>query len=214
LTFPAIDPIPTPTGSATYSYSSKNSATLPAGNWKNINVSSGQLTIPGGTYGALNVTSQGTIVLGTPGQTTTYNFQSFSTGAQSSIVFAGSVVINIEGGVDVGAGGSISNLSMAASAIHWNLKGTGQTQLSIGGNGNTLGVFYAPNNLLYMRGGGNFYGAIIGQSVNVGGNASIHIDQDAVLPVTTTKKVVITANITVGYTATDYSLWRITQQID
>jgi hypothetical protein len=75
LSFPDIPAIPTPAaGAKDYSYNSNGNATLPAGNYNNINVSKGQFTVPPGTYGSMNVSSQATIVLGVPGQTTTYNF--------------------------------------------------------------------------------------------------------------------------------------------
>lgn len=213
LTFNDIDPIPTPTGN-TYNYSTNANATLPAGNWNNINISKGQLTIPGGNYGTLNLSSSGKVVLGTPGQTTTYNFQGFITGSQTQIVYAGPVVINVKSSLDIGGQGSISDLSTPASAIHWNFKGGNNEVVQIHGGGNTVGVFYAPNNLLKLYGNGDFYGAIAAKSVDLNGSTKIHIDQDALLPVTTTKKVTVKAVITIGYTGSDYSLWRITQHID
>jgi hypothetical protein len=214
LVFPDIAAIPSPTGNTTYNYANNASATLPAGNYNNVNVSKGRLTIPGGTYGTLDVSSQGTIVLGTPGQTTTYNFQGLSTGAQTKILYAGPVVINVKSSLNIGGQGSISDLSTPASAIHYNFKGGGSEVVHVGGGGDTVGVFYAPNNALEMGGGGDFYGAIAAKTVNIKGNGAFHIDEDAVLPVTTTQTVFVTAIITVGYTASNYSLWRITQQLD
>jgi hypothetical protein len=214
LTFPDIPAIPTPTGNATYNYGSASNATLPAGNWKNINVSKGQLTIPGGTYGTLDLSSQGKVVLGTPGQTTTYNFQGVITGSQTQIVYAGPVVINVNSSLDIGGQGTISDLSTPASAIHWNFKGGNNEVVQIHGGGNTVGVFYAPNNQLKLYGNGDFYGAIAAKSVDLNGATKIHIDEDAILPITTTKKVVVNAIITVGYTGSNYSLWRVTQEID
>jgi hypothetical protein len=214
LVFPDIAAVPTPTGTATYNYSSAGNATLPAGNYNNINVSKGKLTIPGGTYGNLDVSSQGTIVLGTPGQTTTYNFQGLTTGAQTKIYYAGPVVINVKSSLNIGGQGAISDLSTPASAIHYNFKGGGSEVVSIGGGGDTVGVFYAPNNALEMGGGGDFYGAIAAKNVTIKGNGAFHIDEDAVLPVTTTQIVSVTSIITVGYTGSNYSLWRITQELD
>ena len=213
LTFPDIPTIPTPTGN-TYNYSTNANATLPAGNWNNINISKGKLTVPGGTYGTLDLSAQAKVVLGTPGQTTTYNFQGFTTGAQTQIIYAGPVVINVKSSLNIGGQGSISDISTPASAVHWNFKGGNGETVYIGGGGDTVGVFYAPNNALQLKGGGDFYGAIAAKSVDINGNGAFHIDEDAVLPVTTTKQVTITAIITVGYTSTNYSLWRITQQID
>ncbi len=215
LTFPDIGTVSAPAAnSASYSYTSKNLGTLPSGNFSNISVSKGQLTVPAGTYGNIDVSSQGTIVLGVPGQTTTYNLQGFTTGAQAKIIYRGPVVINVKSSLDIGGQASISDPSTPASAIHWNFKGGNGETVYLGGGGDTLGVFYAPNNILQMRGGGDFYGAIASQSVDIRGNGAFHIDEDALLPATTTVQVVTTAIITVGYSATGYNLWRITQEID
>lgn len=68
LTFQPLPAIPPPTGNNSYNYNTNANATLPAGNWKNINISKGQLTVPGGTYGVLDLSSQGKVVLGTRGR--------------------------------------------------------------------------------------------------------------------------------------------------
>jgi len=215
LVFPDIPAIPpVAAGSKDYSYNTNASGTLPPGNYNNISVSKGQFTVPPGTYGTMNVSSQGVIVLGVPGQTTTYNFQGFTSGAQTRIIYRGPVVINVNTSLDIGGQGATSDLTTPASAVHWNFKGGSGQLVSVGGGGDTLGVFYAPNNALLYKGNGNFYGAIAAKSVDVNGTGALHIDEDALLPVTTTKKVIVTATIIVGYSATNYSLWRITQSID
>jgi Tfp pilus assembly protein PilX len=215
LTFTAINPIPpVAAGSNDYSFSSSTNGTLPAGNYNNISISKGQFTVPPGTYGTMNVSATGTVVLGVPGQTTTYNFQGFISGAQTKIVYRGPVVINVNTSLNIGGQGATADLATPASAVHWNFKGGNGEMVNVGGGGDTLGVFYAPNNDLTYTGNGSFYGAIAARNVTVKGTGALHIDQDALLPVTTTKKVVVTATIIVGYTATNYSLWRITQAID
>lgn len=214
LTFTDIPSIPTPTSTTDYHHNKNSSGTLPAGNYRDINISKGQLTVPAGTYGTLELSSQGKVVLGTPGQTTTYNFQGVKSGAQTEIIYRGPVVINVQKSLELGGQGSISDISLPASSIHWNFRGGNNEVVSLGGGGNTLGVFYAPNNILQIKGNGNFYGAIAARNVDINGNGAIHVDEDSLLPVTTTKEVVTTAVIIVGYTASNYSLWRITQQID
>jgi hypothetical protein len=215
LTFPDIPAIPPPAaGAKNYSYSTNANGTLPAGNYNNISVTKGQFTVPPGTYGTMSISSQGTVVLGVPGQTTTYNFEGFTSGAQTTIIYRGPVVINVKSSLDIGGQGSTSDLTTPASAIHWNFKGGNGELVSVGGGGNTLGVFYSPNNTLIYKGNGDFYGAIASKTVDIRGTGALHVDEDALLPVTTTKQVVVTATIIVGYTATNYSLWRITEEID
>lgn len=214
LTFPSVPAPPTPpVGAVNYSYSTKSNATLPpnAAGYNNISVSKGQLTIPPGNYGTLDVSSQGAVALGVQGQSTVYNFQSFSAGAQAAIVFKGPVIINVNNGATVWAGSTIADPSVPASAIRWNIV---QGNVSLGGHGMTLGVFYAPNSDLDMQGGTDFYGAIASKSVSLGGNAAIHIDEDAVSGVTYQQALSTTTTSIVGYTATNYSLWRITQALN
>jgi Tfp pilus assembly protein PilX len=215
LIFPDIpDVAPPPSGSPDYTLSTNTSKTLPSGHYNNLSVSKGTLSIPPGTYGSMNLTSQGSIVLGVPKQTTVYNFQQFNAAGQGSIIFAGPVVINVESSLNVGAQGQISDTSLPASAIRWNFKGGSGQTVSVGGGGNTLGVFYSPNNDLELQGGTTFYGTIAARNINLGGNAAIHIDEDAITGVQTTQTVSTTTSVTVGYTAANYSLWRITQAIN
>lgn len=215
LTFPDIDnPPPPPTGSPNFTWSTNSAKTLPSGNYDTIRVTKGTLTVPPGNYGTMDMSSQGTIVLGMPDQITTYNFQNFVATAQTNIIYRGPVVINVKTSLDVGAQGQVSNLALPASSVRWNFKGGNGQTVSIGGGGNTLGVFYSPNNVLYMRGGTSFYGAIAARRVDVGGTADIHIDEDALSGVLTTVDTTTITTGVVGYTASSYSLWRITQDIN
>lgn len=215
LTFPDIDnPPPPPSGSPDFTWATNSSKTLPSGNYDTIRVTKGTLTVPPGNYGTMDMSSQGTIVLGQPDQITTYNFQNFTASAQTNIIYRGPVVINVKTSLDIGAQGQVSNLALPASSVRWNFKGGSGQTVSVGGGGNTLGVFYAPNNVLYMRGGTTFFGAIAARRVDVGGTADIHIDEDALSGVLTTVDTTTITTSIVGYTASSYSLWRITQAIE
>lgn len=215
LIFPDIpDVSPPPSGSPDYTLSTNTSKTLPSGNYNNLSISKGALSIPPGTYGSLSLSSQGSIVLGVPKQTSVYNFQQFNAGGQGSIIFNGPVIINVESSLTVGAQGKIADTSLPASSIRWNFKGGSGQTVNIGGGGDTLGVFYSPNNDLNMQGGTTFYGTIAARNINLGGNAAIHIDEDAITGVQTTQTLTTQTSVAVGYTATSYSLWRITQAIN
>jgi hypothetical protein len=213
LYFAPITAIPTPTGTTNYEWNSKNNGTLPAGNYRNVTVTKGQLTVPPGTYKDINVATQGTLVLGVAGQQSVYNFQSFSSNAQATIVYRGPVTINVQSGLDAGAGSDVNSV-VPPSAIRWNFVGGAGQLVYIGGHGAVVGVFYAPNNDLEIRGGGDFYGTVAALSVDVNGNMGIHVDEDAISGVQRNVAMNITTTSTVGYTATNYSLWRITQAIN
>ena len=214
LIFPAVaNPTAPPAGSPNYSWSSKNTGTLPSGNYNNVSVSTGTLTIPPGNYGNIDVSSQGTIVLGVPGQNTVYNLQGFIGDAQATIIYKGPVTINVQNNLDVGAGTDVAASTVPPASIRWNFVGGPGKTISLGGNSAVVGVFYAPNNDLELRGTGDFYGAIAARSVDITGNGAIHVDEDAISGVQVSVQTNSTTSSTVGYTAASYSLWRITQAI-
>jgi len=108
----------------------------------------------------------------------------------------------------------VATNTVPPSSIRWNfLGGLGQT-VSIGGNSAVVGVFYAPNNDIQVGGTGDFYGAVVGRSVDINGNGAIHIDEDAVSGVQTTVGTNTSTTSVIGYSASSYSLWRITQAIN
>src|SRR5204863_9171066 len=131
--------------------------------------------------------------------------------SQTTIIYRGPVVINVKSSLDIGGQGATSDLTTPASAIHWNFKGGNNEVVSVGGGGNTLGVFYAPNNALIYKGNGEFFGAIASKSVDINGTGALHIDEYALLPVTTTKQVLMTDNIIVCYAPTNSRRSRITR---
>jgi hypothetical protein len=213
LVFPPIAAIPAPTGKTDYAWTSKNNGTLPAGNYRDITVTKGQLTVPPGTYRGIEVASQGTLVLGVAGQQSVYNFQDFSSSAQASITYRGPVTINVQNDLDAGAGSAFNSV-VPPSAIRWNFIGGPGKKIEIGGNADVVGVFYAPNSDLEIRGGGDFYGIVAARSVNISGNVGIHVDEDAISGVQQTVTTNVPVTSIVGYTASNYSLWRITQAIN
>ena len=215
LIFPPSDsPTAPATGSVNYSWSSSGTGTLPAGNYKDISVSKGTFTIPPGNYGTIDLSSQGTIVLGVPGQNTVYNLRGFSGGAQATIVYKGPVTINVKDSLSAGAGTDVATSTVRPSAIRWNFFGGAGQMISIGGNHAIVGVFYAPNNDLLIGGTGDFYGGVAARNIDISGTGAIHIDEDAQSGVQTTVIQNTTTTGVIGYTATSYSLWRITQAIN
>ena len=215
LVFQTISNPPTPaSGASNYSWTKNQNGTLPAGNWNNISITKGTLTVPPGNYGVIDVATQGTIVLGVQGQQSVYNLQGFTGNAQATIVYRGPVTINVQSGLDAGAGTDVNNSQVPPASIRWNVVGGSGLRVYIGGHGNVVGVFYAPNNDLDIRGTGDFYGAIAARSINIGGSGKIHVDEDAISGVQRAVPIHTAISNVVGYTATSYSLWRITQTVN
>lgn len=213
LIFPPIAAIAPPIGTTDYTWSSQNNGTLPAGNYRDVTVTKGQLAVPPGTYRSIDVSVQGSLVLGVAGQQSVYNFQNFTSAAQATIVYRGPVTINVQNSLDAGAGSDVTSV-VPPSAIRWNFVGGVNQLIHVGGHGAVVGVFYAPNSDLEMRGGGDFYGTVAARSVNLNGNVGIHVDEDAISGVLRAVSTNISATSIVGYTASNYSLWRITQAIN
>jgi hypothetical protein len=104
-------------------------------------------------------------------------------GADASIgQTAGSLTVYTDGNVNLGGGGGLSNGNAeAASCVFWGTNPTISGQdFSLKGNGATSVSFFAPNANISMSGGGsdgNFFGAIVANSVVMNGNAAFHYDE-------------------------------------
>jgi Tfp pilus assembly protein PilX len=215
LNFQTISNPPAPAaGASDFSWTKNQTGVLGPGNWKNVSVTKGTLTVPPGNYGVVDVSSQGTIVLGVQGQQSVYNLQGFTGNAQATIIYKGPVTINVQSSLDAGAGTNVATTQVPPASIRWNFVGGSGQRIYIGGNGAVLGVFYAPNNDLEMRGTGDFYGAVAARSVDLRGNGNIHVDEDAISSVERVVPQHTLIPSIVGYTATNYNLWRITQSVN
>jgi hypothetical protein len=74
------------------------------------------------------------------------------------------------------SGGSISNASLNPTNFQILYAGTGEIRMRGGAAASAL--VYAPNATVDLSGGGSFYGAIIGYSVEVSGGATLHYDRN------------------------------------
>jgi hypothetical protein len=135
--------------------------------------------LPPGNYGNISVTN-GTLTL-TPG---VYNINSLSASGRASIAVnpLGQVVINIAGNVGAGTdvlrltGQSVLNPSGVAGDFTINYAGNGTIKLA--GQGNTYFVVNAPNSAVSVTGNGQYFGALIGNTINYAGNGAFHFDRN------------------------------------
>ena len=158
----ATPPTPTITGSDV-SYTGGTN-TLPPGNYNNVSCAGGStvLQLNAGSYvfNSLTLSGQCTLKIGT-----------------------GPVLINVAGNsttspIDL-TGGSVAGLTTGvnaydASQLQIEYGGTGNVKLA--GNGDMIGVFYAPNAPATFTGNGNLYGAVISSTITNGGNGYIYFD--------------------------------------
>jgi hypothetical protein len=93
------------------------------------------------------------------------------------------VIINIVGNgqatpLDIGGNG-IANSTYNSTMLQIQYAGTGAINLH--GNGDSTGVLYAPNAGITFSGNANWYGSVIGKTIQSNGNAKVSIHYDRAL---------------------------------
>jgi len=139
----------------------------------------GGSTLVPGTYG--NVSTNGTLTLA-PG---VYNMYSLSIGGGSGNVTVsppGVVVINFPSAsanpLSI-AGQGIVNSTLIANNFQINYGGTGT--MSISGKGSEYAIVDAPNAAMTVSGNGEFFGRIVANTIDYGGNGKFHFDRNSAL---------------------------------
>lgn len=138
---------------------------------------SGQCMVPG-SYGNISIT--GTLTMA-PG---TYNINSLSmTGlAQIIVIPPGAVTLNFAGqgvttAVAIGGNGITDDTLPNDFVINYG----GTDAVTIAGNGDVTAILNTPLAPIAQQGNGNWYGAIVGSTVTIGGNGFFHFDTNAKL---------------------------------
>jgi len=131
-----------------------------------------------GTYGAISLNGQLTLAPGV------YNIYSLNIGGGSGAIVIsppGAVVLNFPSGSASPltlSGQGLLNDKTAANPIPNNLQinygGTGT--ISITGQGTSYAIVDAPNSNLSVAGNGEFFGRLIGGTIDYGGNGKFHYD--------------------------------------
>lgn len=118
--------------------------------------------------GTVNRSGNGTMTL-TAG---TYHATSFST--------AGNFTLNVTGPVTLYVDNSVSlagNVSIAGNLpSNFKLRVMGSGSVSLSGNSALYADVYAPQSAISTSGNGAIYGALIGRSLSIAGNGTIHFD--------------------------------------
>jgi hypothetical protein len=137
----------------------------------------GSVALTPGSYGNLKLTGGATLHLSAG----TYDINSISLSGNSTVVIdSGPVILNVAGqgeGTPVDfSGGSITNASLNPSNFQVQYAGTGTLKLT--GGSQTSGIVYAPNAGLKFTGGTDWYGAVIGGTLDDSGGTAIHYDRN------------------------------------
>jgi hypothetical protein len=93
------------------------------------------------------------------------------------------VIINVVGAgqatpLDIGGNG-IANSTFNSTMLQIQYGGTGAINLH--GNGSSTAVLYAPNSPITFSGNANWYGSVIGKTIQSNGGASVSIHYDRAL---------------------------------
>lgn len=118
-----------------------------------LTVRRGAMTLAAGTYHYSSLTITGTGILQTSGEVTIY----------------------VSGNISISGNGFAGSGSIPANLKVYN---TGAGDVDIAGNAAMHAVIYAPDSNVVLRGTGDIFGAVVGETVDVQGNGEIHYDED------------------------------------
>jgi hypothetical protein len=163
------DPVPAPTATGLTPSSpcpppNLGSTCATPGNYGAISLN-GQLTLAPGVYNIYSLNIQGgsgAVAIYPPG-TVVLNFPS---GSANPISLSGQGLIN-------------SSTNPIPNSLQINYGGTGT--ISITGQGNSYAIVDAPNAAIAVAGKGEFFGRIIGSTIDYGGNGKFHYDTATIL---------------------------------
>jgi hypothetical protein len=139
----------------------------------------GQTLLNGASVGNVTVNAHSTLTLGAPGVVSTININSLTINGNSDLIILGTVILNVVGTgqatpIDF-TGGSVSNASFDPTTLQVMYAGAGIVKLN--GGAHTTGMIYAPNAAVSLNGGGDFYGSVVGSTIDDSGGAKIHYDR-------------------------------------
>jgi hypothetical protein len=143
------------------------------------------VSLAAGSYG--NLTIKGTVTLagGTVANPAVYSINSLTFNGGATLKITGPVVINLAGQPNVSpvldmTGGNFSNTTYVPSDFVINYGGSGS--MTVTGGTNAFAVVNAPNSAITMKGGSNFYGQIVGKTIDDQGGTNFYWDKSLVTP--------------------------------
>ena len=130
--------------------------------------------------GALNVASGATLTLpgGTKENPKIYYFSSAMLNGNSTLNITGHVLIYTDGNIDLN-GGTVINNAGSGTPDQFQIYSSGgpDTMVKINGGAGYAGTVYAPTAQVQLNGNGDFFGAMVGGSIDVTGNGEFHYDE-------------------------------------
>lgn len=104
----------------------------------------------------------------------TYHYNSLSIAGNGKLTATGEVTIYVSGSVSIAGNGitAFSNLPQNVKIFV-----TNNSSVAITGNGNVHAAIYAPLSAVHIAGNGAVYGAVVGNTVSMAGEADFHYDE-------------------------------------
>ncbi len=150
-----------------------------AGSWTSEGSINNSATITAGNYTASTISLSGNnAVLTISGDVTIYVTGDTSisgNNAQITILANSSLTVYSAGSISIAGNGIVNNDIYASKDVFYGLSTC--TSVSIAGNGSFTGAIYAPDADMTISGNGNIYGALVGKSITLNGNANLHYDE-------------------------------------
>ncbi len=133
----------------------------------------------GDSVGNVTINANKTLTLGQVGVTSTININSLTINGNADLIILGTVILNVVGSgqatpIDF-TGGSVSNSSFDPTTFRVMYAGNGAVKLN--GGAHTTAMIYSPNASVSLNGGGDFYGSVVGSTIDDSGGARIHYDR-------------------------------------
>lgn len=149
-----------------------------------VTLNGNTLVASSGPWG--NVTIKGTVTLtgGTTANPAVYTMNSLSENGNATLVVTGPVILNLAG-VGVGTvldltGNGFANTTNVPSSFVINYGGTDTMKLN--GGSDAYGIINAPNSAIVFRGGSNFYGQAVGNTIDDQGGTNFYWDASLIPP--------------------------------
>jgi len=119
------------------------------------------------------------ITLGTPGVPSVYYFNSVDITGQGQLNIVGPTTIYLDGPADFSGGGVINTSQDPRDLRVYST----DTDFRLTGNAGFYGVVIAPQATIDLQGTGDYYGTLIGQTLESNGDSAIHVDEAMVFDV-------------------------------
>ena len=104
----------------------------------------------------------------------TYYLNDFRLTGSSTLNFEGPTTLYLTGNLDTSGGELFNHTQLPNNLKIYMRGGTARVTAKV----DFYGVVYAPNTELLLDGGGEFYGALVGRTLELTGNNAIHYDED------------------------------------